>query len=204
MAVTLSLATDGGTACAAAAAAVIRVGGLVVAPTDTVYGLLGAFGDGRALERIYAAKGRDADKRLIALVGTRAQAAALSALPLPPFLETAWPGPLTVIVPAAPGHPHGWDTQAVRLPDDGFLAALLAALDAPVFAPSANPQGASPAADCAQARGYFGDEVDLYVDGGAATGSAASTIVALTAEGIRLVRGGAASLPPGTVSSRTV
>lgn len=190
---TLYLDRDGVPACAEAAGDVLRRGGLVAAPTDTVYGLLAGF-DPEAAERLYRVKGRDQEKRLLALVPDVTGAAALSGRPLPPFVSRFWPGPLTLILPAGPDHPLGWETQAVRVPDSEWLLALLLSVGGPVFAPSANPQGQPPAVTVGEALAYFGDSADLYIgkkEREEPDSGLPSTIVGWTEGAWRILREGA-------------
>ena len=188
----LHLDKDGIERCAAEAAAVLKEGRLVIAPTDTLYGILADFSDRKVVEYLYQLKGRDLEKRLIALVPDLESAQALSREPLPPFAKRFWPGPLTIILPSAQAHPLGWETQAVRVPDSPWLKALLAKIGGPLFAPSANPQGRQPALTAQEAQDYFGDSVDLYIDNGsAASGAVPSTIVGWEDGGWRFIREGA-------------
>jgi L-threonylcarbamoyladenylate synthase len=104
-----------------------------------------------------------------------------------------WPGPLTIVVPARAGLPAaltaGTGTIGVRVPGHPLAAALVAAVGGPVTAPSANPPGSVPAQTPAAARAYFGDAVDVYLDGGAA-GGGASTVVVADGAGVRVLRDG--------------
>src|SRR5437867_7037188 len=92
-----------------------------------------------------------------------------------------WPGALTLVLPARAGLPApltaGTGTVGVRVPGHALAAALVAALGAPVTAPSANPPGVAPPRRLDQARGYFGDRVAVYLDGGELPGGA-STVAA--------------------------
>lgn len=185
----LSLQNDGIEACCEAASRVLAAGGLAVGPTDTLYGIFAAWDDQQAVERLYALKGRDQEKRLLVLVSGRRMAEGVAGVPLPAALLHYWPGPLTAILPAG-AHPFGWETQAVRLPDDDFSRGLARHLGKPVYAPSANHQGQSPARTCEEAESMFGDEVDLYIDGGAARTDAPSTIISLAGAAPVLVRQG--------------
>lgn len=187
----LELERDGIPACVAAAARVLRTGGIVFAPTDTIYGLLLRYSDRQAVERLYALKGRDAEKRLLALVPDIHTAAALAAVPLPAFARRLWPGPLTLAFPVTAAHPLGWETQAVRVPASPWLAALLAAVGEPLYAPSANPQGLTPARTPEEAWNMFGAGVDLYIGAAAAGDGVPSTLVSWTDGGWRLLRPGA-------------
>ena len=173
---TLSLARDGLEECVRAAGAVLRGGGLVVGPTDTVYGVFCAWANAPALERLYALKGRDQEKKLLALAADKDMIAPRVGEAPPEELARHWPGALTLVLPARE-HPFGWDTIAFRVPDDAFSRALAVNLGEPFYAPSANPQGAPPAQNCEQAAAYFGAAADLYIDGGEARETRASTLV---------------------------
>lgn len=174
----MSFLADGVEACTAEAARVLSEGGLVVGPTDTLYGVFAAWDAFEAVERLYSLKGRDQEKRLLALVADRRMAESVSGQPLPAGLVHYWPGPLTVIFPFE-GHPLEWETQAVRLPDDAFAQGMAARLGKPVYAPSANLQGQAPARTCQVAEEMFGERIDLYIDGGPARTDAPSTLISL-------------------------
>ena len=133
----------------AEAAHCLGAGGLVAFPTETVYGLGADATDGRAVARLYAAKGRPSFNPLIAHVADIAAARALAT-----FDEAAerlaaafWPGPLTLVLPNAPNCPvaelatAGLDSIAVRVPDHPVARGLLRALGRPMVAPSANRSG---------------------------------------------------------------
>ncbi len=184
----LSMQEDGLDACIRAAGDVLVAGGLVVGPTDTLYGVFAAWDDPQAVERLYTLKGRDQEKRLLALVADRRMAESVSGIPLPAGVLHYWPGPLTIILPVN-AHPLGWETQAIRFPDDAFSRGLAHVLGKPVYAPSANPQGMAPALDVGQAQEMFEDAVDLYIDGGTSGSDAPSTIVSLVGSP-KLVRQG--------------
>ena len=188
----LNLEQAGADRCAAAAASVLLSGGLVVCPTDTLYGLLCIYSSEEAVERLYTLKGRDQEKKLIALVPDSDSAAGLCSRLLPGFAREHWPGPLTIILPSEKKHPLGWPTQAVRVPADPWLRTLLHAVGEPLFAPSANPQGRPPAVTIAEAQAYFEDSVGLYVDGGhCPSGTKPSTLITLE-EGVwKILREGA-------------
>ena len=131
-----------------AAADIIRRGGLVAFPTETVYGL-GANGlDAAAVARIFAAKGRPADNPLILHIADREELEEwVAAVPdwLEPLLEQFWPGPFTVVLPRSDTVPDivtaGLDTVAVRLPSLGAARELIRAAGVPIAAPSANLSG---------------------------------------------------------------
>jgi L-threonylcarbamoyladenylate synthase len=184
------------------AAGVLRAGGLVAFPTETVYGLGARVFEERALAKIYAAKGRPANHPLIAHVLGELDAARLCA----EWPERAsrlarafWPGPLTLVLTRAPGVPAavsgGGDSIAVRAPANPVARALLSELAEAIAAPSANRyQGISPTTAEHVARG-LGDRVDLILDGGPCARGIESTVVDLRGEVLRVLRPGAIDLP---------
>src|SRR5512140_292040 len=133
----------------AAAAASLRAGGLVAFPTETVYGLGVDAGNGAAIARLYAAKGRPAFNPLIAHVADAAAARRLAVFDdaAARLAAAFWPGPLTLVLPkqtdcgVADLALAGLDSVAVRVPAHPVAAALLKAFNGPVVAPSANRSG---------------------------------------------------------------
>lgn len=157
----------------ARAAAIIRAGGLVAMPTETVYGLAGNALAPASIARIYAAKSRPAQNPLIAHVADAAQAEALAA-EWPTMAQALaarfWPGPLTLVVRRKAMVPSelsaGLDTFGVRVPDHPVALALIRACGVPLAAPSANKfTEVSPVTAAQVARG-LGDAVDLILDAG--------------------------------------
>lgn len=181
-----------------AAAAVLRAGGLVAVPTETVYGLAARADDGAAVARIYAAKGRPSFNPLIVHVSGAVQAATLAEVsPLAAALMAAfWPGPLTLVLPLRPGAPvaslvtAGLATIALRCPAHPVMQALIAEVG-PLAAPSANASGRLSPTRAAHVAASLGAEVGLILDGGASAAGVESTIVAVEADGWRLLRPGA-------------
>lgn len=182
-----------------AAARLLREGGMVAFPTETVYGLGADAGNPSAVRRIFEAKGRPSDNPLIVHISGLDQ---LDALTLPcgetarRLMDRFWPGPLTLVLPARPGavSPEvtaGLDTVAVRMPDHPVALALIAAAGCPVAAPSANRSGRpSPTA----ARHVLDDldgRIDAVVDGGSAGVGVESTVVEVGPDGtVRILRPG--------------
>ncbi|MCL8208127.1 MAG: threonylcarbamoyl-AMP synthase [Actinomycetia bacterium] len=175
----------------------LRSGGLVAFPTETVYGLGANALDAAAAARIFAAKGRPADNPLIVHVADGEEAAALSlAWPAAAvrLVRAFWPGPLTLVVPASPVVPAvvraGLPTVAVRCPAHPVARALLRAARVPVAAPSANRSGRpSPTTARAVAEDLDG-RVDLVVDGGSAGIGVESTVVDVSVSPAVLLRPG--------------
>jgi len=177
----------------------LRAGGLVVFPTESVYGLGADATSAAAVARLVALRGREAGKPILVLVRNLAMAETMSSA-FPPLARRLalqlWPGPLTLVVPARLGLPEaltaGTGTIGVRVPGHSTAAALVAGLGGPLTAPSANPPGGAPPRRIELARGYFGDAVDAYVDGGELPGGA-STVLAVEGEVVRVLREGLVS-----------
>ena len=167
------------------AADAIRAGGLVVYPTETIYALGADAGNAEAVQRLLAAKGRDDGRGMSVLVADLGQARVL--LDPDPGTEAVelarrwWPGPLTLVLPAAAGLSRGLvgETGGVglRCSSDPVAAALLKAAGVALTATSANPSSLEPARSVQTAREYFGDSVECYVDDGPRVAESASTVV---------------------------
>ena len=181
----------------ARAAAVIRRGGLVVFPTETVYGLGGDATDSRAAGAIYAAKGRPSDNPLIIHVANPhdAERYAVTSPMYYKLAEQFMPGPLTVILPKKDTIPRtvtgGLDTVAVRCPSHPVAHALIAAAGVPVAAPSANLSGHPSPTLAEHAVRDLEGRVDMILDGGPADFGLESTIVQLHGDDATLLRPGA-------------
>ncbi len=182
------------------AADILRAGGLVVFPTETVYGLGCDATNPKAVARLYEAKGRPRFNPLIAHVLGLEQAEHEGAFHAR-AMELArrfWPGPLTLVVPRRPDSAvaelacAGLTTIALRAPSHPVARALLAAFGGPIVAPSANRSGHVSATTAAHVRDDLGDRVDLILDGGACPLGLESTIVAVGVDGAAtLLRSGA-------------
>jgi len=167
----------------------IRRGGLVAFPTETVYGLAADATNPQALERLNHVKGRPPGKpyslhvydirHVEALVGS------LSPLTVR-LMERFWPGPLTLVLPAKDG-----TTLGFRLPDHPVALAFLRACDVPVAAPSANRAGAPPPTDAQAVLSGLGDAVEMLLDGGPTPRGRESTVVQVADEQVTILREGA-------------
>lgn len=185
----------------AEAAALLRAGGLVAFPTETVYGLGARALDAAALAKIFAAKGRPSTHPLIAHVLDARAAGPLSTgwdARAEELARRFWPGPLTLVVPRAPSVPPeisgGKPTLAVRAPAHPVAQALLAALGEPIAAPSANRyQTLSPTTAQHVVRS-LGDAVPLVLDGGPCARGLESTVLDLTVSPPAVLRPGALPL----------
>lgn len=184
----------------AQAVSALRRGDLVVLPTDTVYGLAADAFSPPAVGRLLAAKGRGRDMPVPVLVGAWRGLDGLAEHVTPTMrslVEAFWPGPLTLIVPAAPS--LAWDlgdtrgTVAVRMPLHPIALAVLAETG-PLAVSSANRTGQAPPGTAAQAQEQLGTSVAVYLEAGSTGETVASTIVDLTGDQPQLRRAGALSL----------
>ncbi|MEE8194001.1 MAG: L-threonylcarbamoyladenylate synthase [Dehalococcoidales bacterium] len=180
--------------------AILKSGGLVVFPTDTVYGLGACFSNLSAVERIYRLKKRPRNVALPLLLADTAQMSQIAAaVPAVAWLLAGrfWPGALTIVLPRAKLVPDiitgGGETVAVRMPAHAVPIALIKGLGAPMAATSANMSGQSSALTAAEAFSQLGDRIDLIIDGGRCFPGTESTIVDVTAVVPRLLREGALS-----------
>jgi L-threonylcarbamoyladenylate synthase len=167
----------------AGAAACLRGGGVIAYPTEAVYGLGCDPANEAAVLRILALKQRPVDKGLILIASDIAQ--------LHPYIEprlfteyaaaaASWPGPHTWLFPCRRGTP-AWltgahDTLAVRVTAHAVAAALCRAFGGAIVSTSANPAAAEPARDPATVAGYFGEQVDMIIEGAVDTTARVSTI----------------------------
>jgi len=184
-----------------AAARVIRAGGLVAFPTETVYGLGANALDGQALARIFVAKERPTSDPIIAHI---AEAEDLSRLVdgIPEvahqLAERFWPGPLTLILRRHPSVPDliakGRDTVAVRMPAHPVARALITAAGVPIGAPSANRFTRPSATRAAHVVTDLAGRIDMILDGGAARIGVESTVLDLTGSVPTVLRPGGVTL----------
>lgn len=178
---------------------ILKKGGVACIPTDTLYGVLGQALNQKTVERIYRLKKRNPEKPCIILIS------ALSDLDqfgislntkIHNFLHTYWPGQVSVVLPVSDEKAkkqfeylhRGTDTLAFRLPDKKDLIETLKETG-PLIAPSANPEGQKPAETIEQARTYFGDDIDMYLDGGMLLGEP-STLVEIKGGNVTVLRKG--------------
>jgi L-threonylcarbamoyladenylate synthase len=164
--------------------ATLNDGGVVVIPTDTIYGIVARTTDKQAVERIYRLRGRAPEKPCIILIAEAWQVsdASLWTDIHRQLTEKYWPGALSLVTPTTDKTPEylhrGTHTLAYRIPDYPDLRKLLSATG-PLIAPSANREGDLPATTLAEAQAYFGDTVDGYVDGGSLANHQPSTVVTI-------------------------
>jgi L-threonylcarbamoyladenylate synthase len=178
----------------------IRNGGLVALPTDTLYGLAADPFSVAAIARVFAVKGRAAERALPLIAADAAQVTAhLGRLPAAGqrLAERFWPGPLTILMPAtrllAREVSADTGTVGVRVPANPVARAICAACGHPVTATSANVSGEPAPATADAVERALGERIELLIDTGPAPGGAPSTIVDVTGGEPRLVRAGAVS-----------
>ncbi len=178
-------------------AAVIREGGVVVYPTDTIYGLGCAPDQPAALERIVTIKQRGGDKGLLLLVPDLESARPLCSTIPPAFDELArqfWPGPVTFLLPARSDLSRliSGDRGLVGLrnPDSGYLHLLMEMIPGRLVSTSANASGEPTSGRVEQLRKQLADQVDLFVDGGDVPEGVASTVVDVSVTPPQVVRAG--------------
>ncbi|GJL93238.1 L-threonylcarbamoyladenylate synthase [Hyphococcus sp.] len=180
------------------AARILREGGLVAMPTETVYGLAADASNDAAVARIFAAKGRPQFNPLIIHVAGLEMAKRYAVLnPLAEKLAQAfWPGPLTLVLPRRNDGglsllvSAGLDTIGVRMPHHPLAQSLIAEIDRPLAAPSANRSGSISPTRAGHVKDSLGDKVDMILDGGAAPVGVESTIVKVERDNVTLLRPG--------------
>ena len=180
-----------------AAAGIIRQGGLVAFPTETVYGLGADALDPEAAKKIYAAKGRPSDNPLIVHIADKRAVADLAER-VPPeagrLMDAFWPGPLTIILPKKACVPKettgGLDTVAIRMPSHPVAAELIRRAGVPIAAPSANASGRPSPTRAEHVLTDLNGRIPLILDGGEVGIGVESTIVDLSGEEPALLRPG--------------
>ena len=179
---------------------ILKNGGLVAFPTDTVYGLGACFSNLDAVERIYKVKQRPHNIALPLLLADESQISEV-AESVPPV---AWllacrflPGGLTIVLSKAKSVPDmvtgGGETVAVRIPAHPVPLALVKGLGAPIVGTSANVSGRPSALTADEVHSQFGDKIDLVIDGGRCGEGKESTIIDITGDVPRILREGAIS-----------
>ena len=177
-------------------AEIIKSGGLVAFPTETVYGLGANALDSDAVRRIYETKGRPSDNPLILHVSSIGMTEELVELNWRArmLMEKFWPGPLSIVLPAKDVIPSrtrgGLPTAAVRMPDAPVALVLIKYSNLPIAAPSANISGRPSPTDAETVRRDIGDKIPLVIDGGETRFGVESTVIDMTGEHAVLLRPG--------------
>ncbi|MCI1966812.1 MAG: threonylcarbamoyl-AMP synthase [Oscillospiraceae bacterium] len=184
-----------------AAAHIIRSGGLVGMPTETVYGLAANALDGKAVRKIFEAKGRPQDNPLIVHISKLEQILKLVAHfpePAKKLAEAYWPGPLTMVLEKSELIPDevstGLPTVGIRFPSHPVAQALITAAGVPIAAPSANRSGFPSTTTAEHVMRDMDGKIDAVLDGGACGVGVESTIVTLASNPPRLLRPGGITL----------
>lgn len=207
------IATDGVTvpeAILSEAASILKSGGLVVFPTETVYGLGGDGTNAEAAKKIYAAKGRPSDNPLIIHIASPEEAEAFAATndTFYKLAKAFMPGPLTVILPKKDTIPlsvtGGLPTVAIRCPSHPVAQSLIRAAGIPIAAPSANLSGKPSPTCAAHVIDDLTGRVDMIIDGGSCEIGLESTIVKLEGDDAILLRPGAITADALRCVCRTV
>ncbi len=178
---------------------ILRGGGLVCYPTDTVYGIGAAAGDDDAVRRLFAAKGRSPEKALPLLLADTSDAAGVAEV-TPPARALAsrfWPGALTIVMRRAVSYRSlalaGGDTVALRVPDHALVRRIVRALGEPITGTSANRSGTRAPISAAEVAFQMGEMVELIIDGGQSRTRLESTVIDITRDKPEIVREGAVS-----------
>jgi L-threonylcarbamoyladenylate synthase len=183
------------------AIASLRRGDVIVFPTETVYGLGADALNPAAVERVFQLKGRNPDTPIPIIVADQAMLKDL-VQEIPPIarklMEQFWPGPLTLVLPAAPGTPQQLLNRTggvgVRISSELIATQLAQELGHPLTATSANPSGRQAAATIEQAQDYFAAEIEIFIDGGQLPSKIGSSVVEVIDDRIRIIREGEISI----------
>ncbi len=170
---------------------VLEKGGVAVIPTDTLYGVVAKAMKKNAVERIYEIKGRSENKPFIVLINSYKQFSDFNIIlneKQKEFLKKVWPGEVSVIIPCLYSKfeylHRGTHSIAFRMIEKRKRNLYkLIKFTGPIVAPSANPEGKEPAISIKQAKKYFGDKIDLYINGGIRI-SEPSTLIKQESNGI--------------------
>lgn len=179
------------------AAAILRAGGLVAFPTDTVYGLGALVWNAASVARIYWAKARPTEKAIPVLLADLQQAGLLGVDPSDQAQTLAgryWPGPLTLVLPCGPEVPDivtaGRQTVALRVPDHPVALRLFQLTGQPLAVTSANRSGHASPLTAGEVMAQLAGRIDAVIDGGACPGGVPSTVLDLTTAPPRILRNG--------------
>lgn len=173
----------------------LKNGGIVVMPTDTIYGIVGLALNSKTVEEIYRLRKRALDKPMIILISSLEDLEKFDielTQKQTEFLQKNWPGPLSVVLEVKSEKykylHRGINSLALRMPKGKNLLKILKEVG-PIVAPSANFEGEKVAENINEAKKYFGSKVDFYLDGGRIT-SLSSTLVKFEKDSIKVLRQG--------------
>ncbi len=183
---------------------IFKKGGIIAYPTETFYGLgVDPFNES-AVNKLFKLKGRDPDKPVSILIKDKKMLLEVVE-EIPPAAEKLikkfWPGPLTIIFKAKKTVPSAITGNtgkiAVRISGNPITQKLLEIIDSPITTTSANPSGKKSPVTAKEVKDYFGDKIDLIIDGGLLSGKFGSTIVDATERDLKAIREG--EIPVQTV-----
>ena len=180
-----------------AAVAALKRGDVIAFPTETLYGLGADALNSTAVEKVFQLKGRDAANPIPVLVADRKMLFSLVS-DIPPLAEKLiarfWPGPLTIVLPARGDIPrplvNAGGGVGIRISSQPIATELVKALNRPLTATSANTTGQPAARTVQEAKEYFSEKIEIFVDGGKLTSQTGSTVVAVEQDSVRIIRAG--------------
>jgi len=180
-----------------AAVQALKGGGVIVFPTETLYGLGADALNDAAVEKVFQLKGRDPRNPIPVLVADQEMLHALVAkvpTTAQKLMERYWPGPLTLVLPGRKNIPkplcNPTGRVGVRISSQSIATLLVKGLGRPLTATSANPSGKEPARTLQESNTYFAHRVELFVDGGTLTSKSGSTVVEAMEDSIKIIREG--------------
>ena len=181
----------------ASAVEALKRGGVIVFPTETLYGLGADALNDAAVEKVFQLKGRDLSNPIPVLVANQEMLHTLVAK-VPTIarklMERYWPGPLTLVLPGRKNIPKPLCNHAggvgVRISSQPIATLLANGLGRPLTATSTNPSGIEPARTLQEAKNYFAHRVDVFVDGGTLTSKTGSTVLEVLEDSVKIIREG--------------
>ncbi len=181
------------------AARAILSGQVIGYPTETVYGLGADAFNAKAIDRVFQLKGRDRSRPILVIAGDMTQVKRMvqwSDL-AEHLAQQFWPGPLTLVLPAMPGLPEALlsadQTLGIRIPNHNICLELVRRCGVPVTSTSANRSGQPNPVTARDVVDYFGDQLDLVIDGGRSSSAIPSTVLGISGDRLILFREGAIS-----------
>ncbi len=181
----------------AAAIEPLKRGGVIVFPTETLYGLGADALNDAAVEKVFRLKGRDPRSPIPVLVADQEMLHTLAAkvpMTAQKLMDRYWPGPLTLVLPGRKNIPkplcNPTGGVGMRISSQPIATLLVKGLGRPLTATSANPSGKEPARTLQVAKNYFADRVDVFVEGGTLTSKSGSTVVEVMEDSIKIIREG--------------
>jgi L-threonylcarbamoyladenylate synthase len=183
------------------AIASLKSGNVIVFPTETVYGLGADALNPAAVEKVFQLKGRNPNSPIPVIVADQAMLQRVIEK-IPPvartLMEQFWPGPLTLVLPAAPGMPKQLLNRTggvgVRISSQHIATELAQSFGRPLTATSANPSGQQAASTIEQAQNYFASDIEIFLDGGKLPSKTGSSVVEVIDDRIKIIRAGEISL----------